>query len=93
MADGRLERLALDHGRKGVRDQRVELGAGLVSQFLHRLGHRQRRAVGARRRHRVEAVGDDQHVRLDRDVALGDGVWEGASMGVGVDVPPGQPPL
>ena len=37
---------------------------------VHRLGHAQRGPVGALRGHRVVAVGRNQHVRLDRDLAL-----------------------
>ena len=52
-----------------LRRDRVELGPRAVLDLGERMLMRERTAVGARRDHRVEGVGDGENPRLDRDSA------------------------
>src|ERR687887_498332 len=65
VAEDRLERKdPLERGDGA----RAELGAGGAAKLLDRLVRRPRRAIDARRQHRVERVGDVDDARAERDL-------------------------
>ena len=70
---GRGVDAALD-GDKRSCDRGVELRPGVALDLRQGCLVREPRAVGAVRRHRVEAVGDDQEVRREREIFAADAV-------------------
>ena len=70
----RRRRAALDAGEERGDDLGVELRAGAALDLRDRFLERERRAVEAVGRHRVEGVGDEDDARAERDLLAGEAV-------------------